>query len=163
MVVLLSACFVAQAQENRLKFGIISYEAAIKALPEYAVAQKNLADIKSKYDAEAKRAEDEFNKKYEEFLDGQRDFAPAIFQKRQAELQDMMEKNVAFKAEAQRLLQQAEKEAFAPLHAKLASLLQIIGKDRGYAFILNTDNNAVPFVDLSLGEDVTTIVRNTLK
>ena len=132
-------------------------------MPEYAIVQKNLTDLKSKYDAETKRSEDEFNKKYEEFLDGHRDFAPAILQKRQAELQDMMEKNVAFKNESRRLLQQAEKDAYAPLQSKLDALLQRIGKERGYAFILNTDNNALPFVDLVQGENVIGLVREATK
>ena len=154
-IVLLSISFVVQAQERRFKFGFISYDAAIKAMPEYVIAQKNLSDLK--------RSEDEFNRKYEEFLDGQRDFAPSILQKRQAELQDMIQKNVAFKNESRRLLQQAEIDAYTPLRTKLSSLLQTIGKERGYAFILNTDNNAVPFVDLSLGEDVIGFVKETFK
>ena len=66
-IILLSVSFVAQAQERQFKFGFISYDAAIKEMPEYAIVQKNLTDLKSKYDAETKRSEDEFNKKYEEF------------------------------------------------------------------------------------------------
>ena len=162
-IILFSTTFAAHAQERQFKFGFISCEAAIKAMPEYTTIQKNLADLRNKYDAETKRSENEFNKKYEEFLDGQRDFAPTILQKRQAELQNMMEKNVAFKNESRRLLLQAEKDAYAPLRAKLAAALQTIGRERGYAFILNTDNNAVPFVDLSQGEDVTALVRETTK
>ena len=94
---------LSQAQQVLPKFGYFNLSSLIKMVPEYAVAQKNIADLRAKYDAETKRSEDEFNKKYEEFLDGQRDFAPSILQKRQAELQDMMERNVAFKKESQRL------------------------------------------------------------
>ena len=43
---------------------------------------------------------DRFNSKYEEFLDGQRSYAKSILEKRQAELRELMEKNIAFKAEA---------------------------------------------------------------
>ena len=49
-----------------MKFGCLSYEAALKAMPDYAVAQKSLDELKAKYDAEVKRVEDEFNKKYSE-------------------------------------------------------------------------------------------------
>ena len=84
---------------QQLRFGVLSFDEALKSMPEYAQVQKNLASLKAKYDAEMKRSEDEFNKKYEEFLEGQRDFAPSIFQKRQAELQDMMEKNIKFREE----------------------------------------------------------------
>ncbi len=72
----------------------------------------------AKYDEETKRVETEFNSKYEEFLDGQRSYAKTILEKRQAELRELMEKNIAFKAEAARLLKQAEDDAYAPLKGK---------------------------------------------
>lgn len=145
------------------KFGYLSYDAAFKAMPEYAIALKNIADLKAKYDAETKRVEEDFNKKYEDFLDGQREFPETILRKRQNELQEMLNKNIAFKEESRRLLANAEKEIFAPLHEKLAALLKIIGEDRGYSFIINTDNNACPFINGAQGEDINGIVKATLE
>ncbi len=151
------------ASAQQFLFGYFSYDSIFHAMPEYALAQRQMEDLRMKYDAELKRAEQEFNKKYEDFLEGQNDFAPSIREKRQAELRDLMEKNVAFKQEANRLLKQAEKEAYAPLHEKLSTVLKIVGKDRGYAFILNTDNNSLPFVDNTRGEDINTLLKETLK
>ena len=71
--------FAANAQTT-LKFGYFSFDDAMKQMPDYAVVQHNINDLQAKYDAETKRVEDEFNKKYEQFLDGQRDFAPTILQ-----------------------------------------------------------------------------------
>ena len=71
-----------------VKFGYLSYQAAIKSMPDYTLAQQKLTDLKEQYKAETKRVEDEFNRKYEEFLDGQRDFPKTILQKRQTELQE---------------------------------------------------------------------------
>ena len=160
-LMLMAMPFAAGAQT--LKFGYLSYQEAITTMTDYAVARQNLKDLRGKYEAEMKRVEDEFNKKYEQFLDGQKDFAPSIRQKRQAELQEMMEKNVAFKQEARRLLEQAEHDAYAPLNAKLNGILQHIGKEKGYAFILNTDNNALPYVDPAMGENIIAIVKDALK
>lgn len=148
---------------NAIKFGYLSYEAAFKAMPDYAVAQKNIADLRAKYDAETKRVEEEFNKKYEDFLEGQREFPESILRKRLNELKDMLAKNIAFKEESLRLLANAEKEILEPLHKHLASLLKIIGEDRGYSFIINTDNNACPFINASQGEDINGIVKTTLQ
>ena len=134
----------------------------MKAVPEYATAQKNIADLRVKYDEETKRSEDEFNKKYEEFLDGQRDFAPTIMQKRQAELQDMMEKNIAFKKEAQRLLAQAEQDAMAPVKGKVLDAIRKLGQERGYAFILNADGDALPYVDMAYGDNLNDAVVSLL-
>ena len=151
------------ASAQQFLFGYFSYDSVFQAMPEYALAQGQIEDLRLKYDAELKRAEQEFNKKYEDFLEGQNDFAPSIREKRQAELRDLMEKNVTFKQEAERLLKQAEEEAYAPLHEKLTAVLKIVGKDRGYAFILNTDNNSLPFVDDNRGEDINTLLKETLK
>ena len=134
----------------------------MKAVPEYVTAQKNIADLRVKYEAETKRSEDEFNKKYEEFLDGQRDFAPTIMQKRQAELQDMMEKNIAFKKEAQRLLAQAEQDAMAPVKGKVLGAVRKLGQQRGYAFILNADGDAVPYIDMAYGDNLNDAVLSLL-
>ena len=147
----------------QVKFGYFSYEQILKWMPEYKIVVDNMNDLKSKYDAETKRVEEEFNRKYEEFLDGQRDFAPTILQKRQTELQELLNRNVAFKAESERLLAEAEKEAFAPLHQKLSNALQTIGAQNGYAFIINTDGNACPYIDPTMGEDVTNMLKEALK
>ena len=147
----------------QMSFGYFSYDEAIKSMPEYTLVQENLADLKSKYDQEMKRVEDEFNRKYEDFLDGRNDFAPTILQKRQTELQELLKKNVEFKAEARRLLQQAEVEAFAPLREKLQRVVNKIGSERGYAFILNTDGDACPYVNPEMGEDVSQLIREALR
>ena len=108
-----------QAPATLLLYGYVSYNDVLQSMPEIEQAQKSLETLRSKYDVEMKRSEDEFNAKYEEFLEAQRDLVPSILRKRQAELQDMMDKNTAFRAEARRLLAQAESDAYAPLHAKL--------------------------------------------
>jgi len=74
-----------------------------------------------------------------------------------------MEKNIAFKAEANRLLKQAEDEAFAPLKAKVNEEAQKMGKEKGFAFILNTDNNAAPYLNAEMGEDITAALEEKLK
>lgn len=159
---LLMMPFVVQAQQMLPKFGYFNLSTLMKAVPEYATAQKNIADLRVKYDEETKRSEDEFNKKYEEFLDGQRDFAPTIMQKRQAELQDMMEKNIAFKKEAQRLLAQAEQDAMAPVKGKVLDAIRKLGQERGYAFILNADGDAVPYIDMAYGDNLNDAVLSLL-
>ena len=146
-----------------LRFGYFSYGEVFHTMPGYAIAKHNMDDLRLKYDAETKRSEDEFNSKYEEFLDGQRNFAPSILEKRQAELRELMAKNIAFKAEADSLLQQAEKEAYAPLKAQIVAALQKIGQEKGYAFILNTDNDSAPFINAAMGEDVTALLKENLK
>ena len=149
--------------QNSLRFGYFSFQEIFHTMPGYAVAKHNMDDLRKKYDAETKRSEDEFNSKYEEFLDGQRSFAPSILEKRQAELRELMTKNIAFKAESERLLKQAEEEAYAPLKAQIKTAVQKVGKAKGFAFIMNTDNESLPYVDATMGENVTELIKENLK
>ena len=146
-----------------MKFGFLSYEAALQAMPDYTLVQKNLADLKAQYQTEAKRVEDEFNRKYEEFLEGQREFPKTILQKRQSELQELMDKNIAFKQQSLDELAKAEQEAMAPLRIKLIEALGKIGRERGYAFIVDTDQKALPFINPAMGEDINQTVQDALK
>lgn len=152
------------AQENNtFRFGYLSYEQALKSVPQYAIMKKQLADLEAQYQAETKRVEDEFNRKYEEFLEGQREFPKTILQKRQVELQELMEKNIAFKEVGRQQLASAEEEMTAPIKTRLSETIAKIAKERGLAFVLNTDSNACPFIDPTMGEDINTFVQDALK
>ena len=151
------------AAQPVLRFGYFSFEQVFHTMPGYAIAKHNMDELRGKYDEETKRVETEFNSKYEDFLDGQRSYAKSIFEKRQAELRELMEKNIAFKAEAARLLKKAEEEAYAPLKAKMNAALQQIGKENGFAFILNTDNNATPYLSAEMGVDITETLKEKIK
>ena len=119
-------------------------------------------NLRRKYDSEMRRAEMEFNSKYEEFLEVQSTLVPTILRKRQTELQDLMEKNVEFRKDAERLLKQAETDAISPVRRRLAAAVAAVGKDQGYAFILNTDNDACPYINPEMGEDATELIKAQL-
>ena len=155
---LLSLMLFAMTAGAQVRFGYLSYDEAIKSMPDYTVMQNNLASLRSQYENETKRAEEEFNEKYELFLEGQSTLDRPILLKRQSELQEMLTKNISFKKEAERLLKQAEADMYAPLKKKLDDVLSKIGMERGYAFILNTDGDALPFVNQVYGEDITVLV-----
>ena len=152
------------AQENNtFRFGYLSYEAAIQSMPKYAKVQQQMKVLQEQYQAETLRVEDEFNRKYEDFLDGQRDFPRTILQKRQTELQELMERNIQFKEQGRQELANAERQAMAPLRIRLIELLSTIGREKGYAFIYDTDTKALPFINPAQGEDTNELVVSSLQ
>ncbi len=150
---------VAAAQ---VQYGFISYRGIMKEMPEYANVQQELANLKAKYEAESTRGEEEFQKKFVDFLHGQKDFPQTIMQKRQAELQALMDSGVAFRMQVQKLLSQAEADMMAEVEKRLNRALLEVGAEFGYAFILNTDDNACPFINPLVGVDVSELVRQKL-
>lgn len=154
---------VAAQAPAALRFGYISYQTALKAMAGYAAAGRQMEELKAKYEAEARRAADEFNAKYEDFLEGQAGFPESIRRKRQSELQELLQRNVAFRAETDRLLKAAERDIYAPLHRRLRQAIRTVGRQNGYAFVINIDANACPFIDSAQGDNVTLMVIDMLK
>jgi outer membrane protein len=156
ILALLPLCLHAQDEGTRpFVFAVYSQQAVLNAMPDYASVKEAQSALKAQYDAEAQRMATEFNNKYEEFIEVQRTLAPSILNKRQAELQELAERGESFKKEARQQLQQAEQEAMQPVMQRLNDTLQTIGAERGYAFIINTDGNALSYVDPNKGENIT--------
>ena len=152
-------CITASSQ---IQFGYISYEQVLKELPEYAKATQDIAALKAKYEVEAQKSEEEFQRKFVDFLQGQKDFPQAIMQKRQAELQNLMDNGMAFRMKSQELIAQAEKDMMQEAHKRLSRALLEVGVEYGYGYILNIDNNNCPYINPVVGIDVTDLVRRKL-
>ena len=127
-------------------FGYLSYNDVMKAMPEYEQAMQSIEELKATYDQEMTRAEQEFSKKFAEYVDGQKYFPENIMLKRQKELQQLMEQSIQFKKEAQELLTNAEAELLAPVKERLQEAIRTVGKNCNYAYVLNTDANAYPYI-----------------
>ena len=165
MMVMVLAGLTAYAQSGAttMKFGFLSYDSVRQSMKEYAEMQQQVATMRSAYEAEMKRVEDDFNKKYEEFLDGQKNFPTTILQKRQSELQEMLDKNIAFKNESLRILNETEAQLLESINLMVKICVQQVGQKHGYAFILNTDADALPWLNPEMGEDVTEEVKALLR
>ena len=144
------------------KFGYLSYDSVMVSVPDYAELKTNMAQLREQYEAEQKRVENDFNKKYEEFLDGQANFPKTILQKRQSELQEMLDRNIEFKKQSQKMLSEAEANMMEVIKTTIHMAVNIIAQERGYAFVLNTDKEAVTFINPALGEDITEAVKQLL-
>ena len=126
------------AQTFVFRYGFVNTDSVLHAMPEYAMAQRSLTALRQKYDREMKRSEDDFNIKYESFLDQQRDLVPSILHKRQA-------------------------DAMAPLREQINELLQQVAKDMQLAFVLNTGSDACPYVNPAMSVDITDTLIDLLK
>ena len=145
-----------------VKFGYLSYDSVRVMMPEYAEMLTSMQQLTAQYEAEQKRTADDFNKKYEAFLDGQASFPKTILQKRQSELQEILDKNIAFKKESQKLLKDAEATFMATINQMINTAVAHVAQERGFAFVLNTDKEAVTFINPEMGEDITETVKQFL-
>ena len=162
MVLLLVGCAAMQAQ-TALKYGYLHYDSLLVKMSDYAAAQEQLATLRKQYQQETDYNEQSFKRQFAEFLQGQKNFPQNILLKRQRDLQEAMEKSIAFRQSAEELLKKAAVDLLLPVRQRLDAAIREVGMERGYQFVLNLDNNTVPFVHPQIGEDATPYVREKLK
>lgn len=163
LLVILSA-FEVKAQETVIfRYGCISYDQILKSMPEYLQAEADIAELKVKYDKEMKASEEEFNAKYVTFLSEQSNYAPSILRKRQSELEDMMKRNEQFRLESIQLLENARNAMILVAKEKLDAVILQIATENQLAFVLNTDSDAVPYLNVGMAYNITNAVLESLK
>ncbi len=161
----LPVALAAQNQTQTLlqpKFGYLNYAEVLKAIPQYAEAEANLAKLQRQYDAEIQRSEEEFTRKYAEFLQEQKDFPQNIMVKRHKELQELMEKSIAFKNEIRATLETARDKMLEPLTAELNDAISRVALQYNLEYVVNTEEKNYLFINPSVGMDITSNVKEEL-
>ena len=147
---------------QKLTFGYLNYTQVLHSMTDYATAQTTMQGIREQYDKEAAYNEDKFFKMYSDYIQGQKTFPEDIMLKRQKELQVAMDQGIKFREESDKLLRTAKAELIAPIEQKLDSAIAVVAKDRGLAFVLNTEGHAYPFINPADGVDITALVNLVL-
>ena len=142
--------------------GHLSYDSILAAMPGHLLVEERQAELREAFEAELKRVAEDFNSKYESFLEGMKDFPRTILLKRQRELQQLLQQNLEFKREAQKELEQALDDALAPLRTQLDDAIATVAREKGLAIVVNTDSHACPFIDPDMGVDMTEAVMDLL-
>ena len=146
------------AQES--KIAIVITQEVIQAMPEFATMQKQMADMEAKYKNEMQVMQDEYNKKYSDFVAQQDSLTENIKMRRMQELQDMEQRTQNFIQISQQDFQKKQGELFTPIQDKLKNAIKAVGDEKGYTYILdpqivlyqgNTAVDATQFVKAKLG------------
>ena len=131
-------------------------------MPEYEKAMTDLQELQKQYMDEIKRAEDEFNRKYTEYVQQQDSLPINIAERRQKELQDLAERGQQFQQEVQENLQKAQQEMTAPILKKVEDALIAVGQEGGYVYIFDLSRTSIPYIDTKQSVDVTAALKAKL-
>ena len=159
---LILSALVAMSAMAQSKFGYVSYNELVKALPEYSIVEAHLDELQAMYEAEIERSDREFNQKYTDFIEEQSQFPDNIRIKRHKELQELMEKSMAFKHEVNSAMREARHEMMKPLYEKVDEAVMKVCIDGDYDYILNTDERVYIAVNSKSGVDVTLFIMQEL-
>lgn len=132
-ILALLLCSNLYAQEVR--FAYVDADSVMRSLPAYADAQKQLAMLCRQYEQEVLYNEQAFQRQFSEFLEGQKDFPEAILLKRQRDLQDALEKGLAFRRDCDKLLKEAEHDILQPIREEVEAAIREEGREGHYTLV----------------------------
>ena len=161
-LLLLLAPILPAAAQNAARYGCLSRQALLRQMPETRRAQQELDSLRAQFDRETQYNEAGFQRQFSEFLQVQKSLSEPLLRKRQADLQVAMERALAFRREGQALLDDARKRLFRPIEERLDAAIRVVGAERGYDLVIDTDSSAAPYVSPTLSEDATPFVREKL-
>lgn len=160
IILLLLLPLAVAAQTNT--FGYFRYNKVLKQMPEYAQVCKDYEELKKKCDAEIARNEEQLTRSYVAYLDGQNEFPEPILRKRQKELQELVDKSIAFREELQMWLGTAHDSLFVPLRAKIDDAVSRVCLHNNLAYIIDLDEAGYKFINPTCGFDITNALLGTL-
>ena len=149
---------------QNLKFGHINAQEIITVMPEFTKAQNDIQTLEKQLTAELQRTQEEFNKKYQEFQQAiaKDSLPPNIAERRQKELQDMMQRQEQFQQDAQQQMAKAQNDAMAPIYKKLDNAIKAVGAAEGVIYIFDLARTSIPYVNESQSINLTSKVKANL-
>lgn len=160
LIVLLFMIIPLGAFAQEVKIAFVNTQEVFMAMPEVSAMEKQMADLNEKYKLELKQMQDEYQKKYSDFIAQQDSLTENIKLRRMQEIQDIQGRMDNFMQVAQQDVQKKQQELIQPVQEKLQKAIKSVGDEKGYTYIIDpaallyTGSNAIDatsFVRAKLG------------
>lgn len=146
---------------NKAKFAHINSSEIILNMPEYNTAQTEIQNLAKRYEDELKKMQDELNTKIYDFDNNKGTMSETVKQRREQELQNLNSRLQQYYQTSQDELNKANDTKMRAIQTKVLNAVKAIGKERGYAFIMDT-TSGIPYISNILSVDVTAQVKKKL-
>jgi outer membrane protein len=135
----------ASAQTSQ-QIAYINSDEILEAMPEKIKASNMLIDLNQRYKDELKVMQNDYNKKYSDFISYQTSMAENIRLRRMQELYELERQINDFMKLAQQDIESQEKALMDPLRREIKDAVYRIGVERGFVCIYDLANPAIAFV-----------------
>ena len=134
------------------KFGHVNTQELFAQMPEVAQVRLKMDTINNQYENQLASMNEEFQRKYQDYVAQEATMADAIKQIRQQELQEMQQRIQLFYQTAEQDIQRKQQELLTPIHERMAAAIKAVGQREGYTYIF--DSAAM----VHIGEDATDVM-----
>lgn len=134
------------AAQTVQQIAFINSNELLEAMPDKIKASEQLMDLNNKYKEELKVMQNDYNKKYSDFISYQTSMADNIRLRRMQELYELERQINEFMKVAQEDIQNQEKALIEPLRQKIKDAIYQVGIEYGFVCIYDLANPAIAFV-----------------
>ena len=120
------------------KFGHINTQELFAMMPEVNQVRLKMDTINNQYENQLASMNEEFQRKYQDYMAQEATMAEAIKQIRQQELQEMQQRIQLFYQTAEQDIQKKQQELLAPVHEKMTKAIKAVGDREGYTYIFDS-------------------------
>lgn len=139
-------CSSAFAQSPQVIVAYINSAELIDAVPEKLAASQKLLSLSDSYKEELKLLQNEYNKKYSDYITYQGSLAENIKLRRMQELTTLENQMQQFVELAQKDIEEQEDIMLEPIKKRISDVVREIGIEQNYTVIYDVSDPAIAFI-----------------
>jgi outer membrane protein len=122
-------------QAQSLKIGYTNTDYILSKLPEAKQIESELKTHRDQLGAQLKSKQQEFERKYQSFIDGQATMTDVVKNDVQNELQSLQESIQKFATEAEKSMQNKQVQLLTPVYEKIDGGIKEVAKEKGFSHV----------------------------
>ena len=124
-------------QGQALKIGYTNTDYILSKLPEAKQIESELKTHRDQLGAQLQSKQQEFERKYQSFIDGQATMTDVVKNDVQSELQELQASIQKFAAEAEKSMQNKQIQLLAPVYEKIDGGIKEVAKEKGFSHVFS--------------------------
>lgn len=157
----LTSIFCGSSIDAQNSIAFVNTVDIINSLPEKISATERLNTLNENYMQELQIMQNEYNKKYSDFITYQENLAESIKLRRMQELTDLEIRIQNFTKLAQKDIEEHEKILLEPIKEKVNNAINAVGVEHDFTVIYDLDDSGIVFVSPN-AIDVNALVKSKL-
>ncbi|OJV35727.1 MAG: hypothetical protein BGO33_10385 [Bacteroidia bacterium 43-41] len=146
-VLFLTISAILSAQNSQVTVAYVNTTDLLNAFPAKEAATQKLIVLSENYKKELELMQNEYNKKYSDYITYQSSLAENIKLRRMQELTELENKMQQFMQLAQKDIEQQEKAMLEPLKKQISDAIRQVGIEQNYTVIYDLANPGIAFVN----------------
>ncbi|MGL4780080.1 MAG: OmpH family outer membrane protein [Bacteroidales bacterium] len=130
-------CAFGASAQGDLKFAHINTMELFEAMPERVDSEKKLEATSKQLEGELLKMQEEFQKKYNEFMASADTLPESIKVRRMQEVEEINTRIQNFQQTARQELQKQQNDMMKPIMDKIQKAIQQVGEENGFVYIFD--------------------------